>query len=65
MKWAAYQKKLGKPGLRILKKADYDAWQRRAKSKQRMQAAAGVCLIVVLASFAAALTWAVAGLVLR
>jgi hypothetical protein len=45
--------------LSIVTKADLDRWERRARTRQRMQVVAGLCLLVVLACIPAALVLAV------
>lgn len=45
--------------VRIVTKADRDRWERRARTRQRMQVVAGICLLVVMACIPAVLILAV------
>jgi hypothetical protein len=52
-----------RPHLRLVRPVPTRG-ERRARTRQRLQSAAGICLIVVLAGFAAGMTWAVASALL-
>jgi hypothetical protein len=53
MNWRSYQRKLGRPQLRVIKKADYDEYERRARAQQRWQSMRGLLFVSALALIAA------------
>lgn len=59
MKWRAYQRKLGRPHLRLVR-AEPTQGERQARARQRLEAAAGLCVLVVLGGLAVALVLAAA-----
>jgi len=63
--WRTYERKLGKPPQRVIKRADYDRYEREARARQRLQAALGIGAILVVAAAGAALVWLTAWTVTR
>jgi hypothetical protein len=64
MNWKAYQTKLARPHLRLVHPQPTRG-ERRARSRQRMQAVAGLIGLMVAASVVAGLVFAAAWAVLR
>lgn len=65
MTWQRYQRDLGKPSQRVIRRADYDRYEREARARQRLQAVLGIGAILLVASAGAALVWLAAWAMVR